>query len=313
MPNDMENPVKTAELIERNVHLYGQDAPPNLARQRQRGIRLVTAGHRHGPITRLVSPSDIGELIKPFVFLDLAEIVPGPEALFGFHPHSGIATLTTVLRGAVTYEDTTGKAGILGPGDLEWMKAGNGVWHNGAAAPGEPLRGFQLWIALPPWAENSHARSEYIKSEDVQHEGPARVILGRHGRAQSAIRTALFDINYLHVRLKDGERWTYAPPKGHDVAWLAIDAGTLEAGGPQVVGAIRTTIREGELAVFEESEREIDLVARGDTSFVLGSAAKHPHPLVLGPHSVHTTYAALAQGRMEINRIGQRLHAEGRI
>jgi hypothetical protein len=27
-------------------------------------------GSSHGPITRLVSPSDLGELIKPFVFLD---------------------------------------------------------------------------------------------------------------------------------------------------------------------------------------------------------------------------------------------------
>ncbi|RYE88187.1 MAG: pirin family protein, partial [Myxococcales bacterium] len=29
-----------------------------------------TRGRRHGPITRLVSPGDVGELIKPFVFLD---------------------------------------------------------------------------------------------------------------------------------------------------------------------------------------------------------------------------------------------------
>ena len=40
----------------------------------QRAIVLRTRGFRHGPITRLVSPSDIGELIKPFVFLDLFDI-----------------------------------------------------------------------------------------------------------------------------------------------------------------------------------------------------------------------------------------------
>ncbi len=48
-----------------------------------RRIALTTRGRRHGPITRLVSPSDIGELIKPFVFLDHAEVAPGPEPLFG--------------------------------------------------------------------------------------------------------------------------------------------------------------------------------------------------------------------------------------
>ena len=65
--------------------------------------------------------------------------------------------------------------------------------------------------------------------------------------------------------------------------------------------------------LFEESGAAIELEAEGDTSFVLGSAIKHPHPLVLGYYSVHTTSAALAQGEEEINRIGQRLRAAGRL
>jgi redox-sensitive bicupin YhaK (pirin superfamily) len=295
--------MKTAELIERNVRLYGNDLPVLPAR-RPRAVNLVTAGRRQGPITRLVSPSTVGELIKPFVFLDRAEVTPGPEPLFGMHPHSGIATLTTVLKGRITYEDTTGKSGSVAAGGLEWMKAGNGVWHDGTAVPGETMRGFQLWLALPAWQENSHAESQYIAPEDVQQDGPVRVILGSYRSATSALRRVPFDLNYLHVRLKDGERWTYTPPKGHNVAWLAIDEGTLEA--PR-------TIREGELAVFEESEQSIEVVARGETSFVLGSAVKHAHPLVVGRGSVHTTPAALAQGQVEINRIGRQLHAAGRI
>ena len=43
---------------------------------RQRGIAFRTSGRRHGPITRLVSSSDVGQLIKPFVFLDHGEIRP---------------------------------------------------------------------------------------------------------------------------------------------------------------------------------------------------------------------------------------------
>ena len=178
-----------------------------------RRIALRTRGRRHGPITRLVSPSDIGELIKPFVFLDHAEVAPRPGPLFGIHPHSGIATLTVVLRGGLAYEDTTGKKGSVPTGGLEWMKAGNGVWHDGGPTPGESLRAFQLWVALPPSEENAPPESQYIPPDAVQEEGPVRVILGRYGRARSAIR-APDGINYFHVRLKDGERWSYAPPEG---------------------------------------------------------------------------------------------------
>jgi redox-sensitive bicupin YhaK (pirin superfamily) len=268
-----------------------------------RRIALTTSGRQHGPITRLVSPSDIGELIKPFVFLDHAEVAPRPEPLFGIHPHSGIATLTTVLRGGMVYEDTTGKTGTVPTGGLEWMKAGNGVWHDGGPTPGERLRAFQLWVALPASEENAPAESQYIAPDAVQEDGPARVILGNYGRATSPIR-APAGINYLHVRLKDGQRWRYTPPDRHTVAWLAVDVGGLRSHAP---------IHAGELAVFEESSGAIELEADGDTSFVLGSAIKHPHPLVLGYYSVHTSGAALAQGEAEINRIGQRLRAAGRL
>ncbi|EPN74236.1 hypothetical protein A234_17483, partial [Pseudomonas syringae pv. actinidiae ICMP 19101] len=69
----------------------------------------------------------------------------------------------------------------------------------------------------------------------------------------------------------------------------------------------------GEMAVFEESDRPIDFVATGPTCFVLGSAIKHPHNLVTGYYSVHTSQAALIQGEQEIERIGALLRAEGRL
>jgi redox-sensitive bicupin YhaK (pirin superfamily) len=282
---------------------FDVEIPPEVVSSGARGIALKTRGRRHGPITRLVSPSDIGELIKPFVFLDHAEVAPRPEPLFGIHPHSGIATLTVVLRGGVAYEDTTGRKGSVPTGGLEWMKAGNGVWHDGGPAPGEPLRAFQLWVALPPSEENAPPESQYIAPDAVPDEGPVRVLLGSYGQGRSPIR-APAGINYLHVRLKDGQRWRYAPPEGHSVAWLAVDKGDLRS--PEPIG-------EGQLAVFEESGVPIELEADGDASFVLGSAIKHPHPLVLGYYSVHTSKAALAQGEAEINRIGQRLRAAGRL
>jgi redox-sensitive bicupin YhaK (pirin superfamily) len=268
-----------------------------------RRIALRTSGRKHGPITRLVSPSDIGALIKPFVFLDHGEVAPAAQPLFGIHPHSGIATLTVVLSGELVYEDTTGKKGSVATGGLEWMRAGKGVWHDGGVAPGDPMRFFQLWVALPGSQENAPPESQYIPPESVQEDGPVRVVLGRYGRARSPIR-APEGLNYFHVRLSDGERWRYVPPAGHSVAWLSVDRGTLYS--PEA-------IREGELVVFEESVAPIELEAAGATSFVFGSAIKHPHPLVLGNYSVHTSAEALAHGEAEIRRIGRRLRAEGRL
>ena len=51
----------------------------------QAPIRKVvhrTRGYRHGPIARLMSPSDLGEQLKPFVFLDLFEADMGALSEF---------------------------------------------------------------------------------------------------------------------------------------------------------------------------------------------------------------------------------------
>lgn len=280
---------------------------PNLEQASSASLRAIvhrTHGSTHGPITRLVSPSDLGEFLKPFIFLDLNSFSPGLGSQgFAMHPHSGIATLTFVMAGNLRYEDTTGKKGVLLAGGVEWMRAGNGVWHIGAPVGDLQMTGFQLWVALPASEENAHAESLYLAPSDVPHEGPVRVLLGSYGNARSPIR-APSGMNYLAVSLKDGERWRYTPPAGHTVAWLAVSAGRLDVNG--MVGT-------GELAVFEESEQVIDSVAHGDTSFVLGSAVKHPHDLVMGYYSVHTSKAALAQGEAEIQRIGAELRRDKRL
>ena len=273
------------------------------AEARARRVAYRTRGHSHGPITRLVSPSDIGRLIKPFVFLDYFDIDPEHMPAIGFHPHSGIATLTLLLQGRISYEETSGTKGIIEPGGVEWMRAGGGVWHTGGAVGTARAKGYQLWIALPPEMESLASEAQYLGGEHFQSQGPARVILGRLGEAASKV-SAPPTMNYLDVALKKGEKWRYQPPENHTVAWVAVHQGKLAT--PEIVD-------KGELAVFEESNAALKFEALEDTGFILGSAVKHPHDLVLGTYSVHTDKRALARGEAKIAEIGKRLRAEGRL
>ncbi|HYS08387.1 MAG TPA: hypothetical protein VEP66_06570 [Myxococcales bacterium] len=59
---------------------------------------------------------------------------------------------------------------------------------------------MQLWIALPPQLELGPTISIYQAPEDVQEDGPARVLLGSYGSAASALESPS-PINYLAVRL----------------------------------------------------------------------------------------------------------------
>ena len=270
-----------------------EPAPTRLARR----IVHQTRGQTHGPITRLISPSDLGELLKPFVFLDLFEADASAFGGFGMHPHSGIATLTLVQQGSVRYEDSTGKRGILPEQGVEWMQAGGGVWHTGGPVEGVRVRGFQLWVALPAHLEAAPPFSQYLAPQEIGHCGPARVVLGSYGGVASVIQPTS-PMNYLALQLQDGETWQYTPPAGHSIAWVAVSAGQVQS---------TATLSAGDLAVFEASEQAIDFRAVGGAEFVLGSAVPHPHPLVLGAYSVHTSREALRKGEEGIRREGRRM------
>jgi redox-sensitive bicupin YhaK (pirin superfamily) len=272
-----------------------------------RAIVHRTRGSTHGPITRLVSPSDLGEVLKPFIFLDRFEVAAGGEPpRFGMHPHSGIATLTYLMSGQTAYEDTTGEhgaRGVLPNGGVEWMMAGGGVWHTGAPENTERVLGFQLWVAMPPALELATAHSIYLGPQDVPQLGPVRVLLGAYGGQVSPI-PAPSDMTYLGVHLKAGETWRFVPPAGHTVAWAAVGEGMLTA---------PATLRSGDLAVFEPSGGAITFEAQTDTALVLGSGVPHPHDLFMGPYSVHTSDDALRRGQAGIRERAQLLRQQGRL
>src|SRR6266446_6910917 len=191
-----------------------------------RQIVLRTRGNSHGPITRLVSPGDLGQYIKPFVFLDYFDAEPKNAPRFGFHPHSGIATLTLILSGQAFYKETTDREGVIETGGVEWMRASGGIWHTGGMFGKERIKGFQLWVAMPPELELAEPQSQYLSASDFHFAGPARVIAGEYDGAKSIVESPQ-GITYLDVHLKAGERWIFHPAKGHDVAWIASHQGIV--------------------------------------------------------------------------------------
>jgi redox-sensitive bicupin YhaK (pirin superfamily) len=262
----------------------------------ERAIAYRTMGYGGGPITRLMSPGVVGDMVKPFVFLDHFDFA-GPSDGGAVHPHSGIATHTTLLEGSMIYGDSTGKSGLLRAGGVEWMRAGGGVWHGGTLPAGR-IRGFQLWIALEQPLELAPAESHYVDASSIPADGEVRVLLGSYGELRSPVPYPK-PVTYLNVKLADGERWMYRPHATHDVAWLAVSLGALRVAGAHV---------SREMVIFEAGNQPIEVVAEGDVDFVIASGVKHPHPLVTGMYSVHTSPKNLVTGENGIQDVASSMN-----
>ena len=258
----------------------------------------------HGPITRLMSPSDLGEILKPFVFLDLFDTdLHDPRSQMAIHPHSGLATITVIADGDVRFDDPSAGSGQIAFGGFEWMRAGAGVWHGREMSAGASprVKGFQLWIALGPELEHAAVDSQYVEAHRVPSSGPAHVILGTYQGVHSPAR-APEGITYLMLRLRAGASWTFVPPEQQTVAWIAVASGDLKGDG---------AAKAGEMLLFEKSDRSITLEAASDAILVIGSAVPHAHELHLGRYSVHTSAESLIKGETNIERLRRLLDAAG--
>ncbi len=268
-----------------------------------RRVLQRTRGEARGPVTRLVSPSALGQLIKPFVFLDYAEFDLTETMPFPLHPHSGIATLTAVVEGSLNFFDSNGEPRTLSAGDVEWMRAGRGVWHGGPVSSDGLVKAYQLWVALPPAVELARSYETFLQAQDVPTEGPAQLLLG-HFNGKKNLTEESLPVTYLNVRLRAGETWRFEPSAGHDVLWIAAYSGSVFAG---------ELVSEGEMVIFEPSDESVDFIAKEDCGFMLGSAVRSPLDVVEGYYSVHTSATALRQGEEEIRRLGVQLCEDGRL
>ena len=68
--------------------------------------------------------------LDPFLMLD--DFTVTKPAGFPDHPHRGFETVTFMFpfsKGTVMHEDFSGRAGTIGPVDVQWMTAGKGILH----------------------------------------------------------------------------------------------------------------------------------------------------------------------------------------
>lgn len=148
------------------------------------------------------------EAYDPFLLFDdfRGERPSDYEKGFPWHPHRGIETITYVLAGSVEHEDSLGNRGALSAGDIQWMTAGSGVFHQempSGNATGQ-MHGFQLWANLPSSLKMCAPRYQDVSASEipvvVDDDGVAvRVVVGEFWGARGPVDGIAADPQYLDI------------------------------------------------------------------------------------------------------------------
>jgi hypothetical protein len=146
----------------------------------------------------------------PFLLLDDFRNDDPRAYLAGFpwHPHRGIETITYVLAGNVTHQDSLGNKGTLGPGSVQWMTAGSGILHQEMPEGDHAgrMHGFQLWANLPSSEKMTAPRYQDIGEVDIPAETDddgvsVRVITGEFWGKKGPVDGIATDPQYLDVNV----------------------------------------------------------------------------------------------------------------
>ena len=271
----------------------------------KRLLDVYAAGSQHMvgdgfPVRNIFPSHDLTEEMSPFLLLDYAgpaEFGPTdrPRGV-GEHPHRGFETVTIVYQGKVAHRDSAGNAGVIGPGDVQWMTAASGVVHEelheqAFAQQGGTIEMIQLWVNLPKALKMRAPRYQTILDGDIPQidlgeDGRLRVIAGEYqgnkGPSQTFTPVHLYDVQL---------------PQGRQVDLALVDgfnAGVFVLSGAVLVNRDRE-VGEAELSVHEPQGSQVHLAAQRDSRLLILSGEPIRDPVArMGPF-VMNTQAELVQ------------------
>ena len=206
--------------------------------------------------------------LDPFLLLDDFRSENSAEYVAGFpwHPHRGIETVTYMLDGLVEHEDSMGNKGVVGPGDLQWMTAGNGIIHQEMPKHLEDARmgGFQLWVNLPASDKMIDPRYQEVKSGQIPTVEAApgvkvRVIAGTLGGVRGPVQDIVAEPEYLDIQIAPGARFHRPVKPGHTVfAYVLGGRGRFDEESGEVVDSGNLVLfRNGGAVGIEAMDRPL--------------------------------------------------------
>jgi redox-sensitive bicupin YhaK (pirin superfamily) len=267
------------------------------------------------PVRNLFPSNDLDREVSPFLMLDYA----GPQYFsptdhprgVGEHPHRGFETVTIVYEGVVAHRDSAGNAGVIGPGDVQWMTAASGIVHEEFhekefAKKGGTLHAIQLWVNLPRASKMSAPGYQTILNADIPSidlgGGELRVIAGsfqgRKGPAHTFTPIQLYD-----VQLKARSRASLALPEGHNTSIFVLQGAVSVNGSPQA--------GEAELIVCARNGSQVTIEAQEGSRFLIMSGEPIEEPIARYGPFVMNTKAELVRAVQDY-QAGKMGHLAGR-
>jgi redox-sensitive bicupin YhaK (pirin superfamily) len=245
-------------------------------------------------VTQRPVPNPHLDQVDPFLFLNHH----GPQTYpphnrglpFGPHPHRGFETVTFILEGMLTHQDSAGHESIIRAGGVQWMTAGRGLVHAEISPEeflehGGPLEILQLWVNLPPALKMTDPRYTGLQGADIPAlplDGGKVVLHLVSGQWEGMAGPfgSLTGVFMSTIELKAGGRIRIRGLDGRNIL-LYVVRGVVQVEADQVSAF--------HLAEMNSEGDEVEIAAETDALVLFGHAEAINEPVVAhGPFVMNT-------------------------
>lgn len=263
-------------------------------------------------LKRVFGGNDLARF-DPFLMLDEFGSDEASDYIGGFppHPHRGFETVTYMLAGEMEHRDHMGNVGRLGPGSVQWMKAGSGVIHSEMPKQEEGrMHGFQLWVNLPANEKMTPASYNDIAADSIPNyrigdlaiKSIAGSLVLNDVEVPGAVSGLSTDPAYLDIASNSAQQLDVAVPAGY-TALVYVYAGSLTVGDMDYVvrqGMMARLSREGLLQLHLSSDTRVLLI----TGKPIGEPIAHRGPFVMNTmDEIHQAIRDYSEGRLVENQV----------
>jgi quercetin 2,3-dioxygenase len=254
------------------------------------------------------SGNNFAHRISPFLLFDYHAPyahppTSQPDRGVGSHPHRGFETVTLAWQGSVAHHDSAGNAGVIGPGDVQWMTAGSGILHKeyhaaDYARAGGPMHMAQIWVNLPSSAKMTAPGYQGIVDGDIgrvtlpDNAGYVRVIAGEYEAVKGAART-FTPLNMFDIHLNAGGRIAFAFPAEQNTGLMVLN-GKISVNG-------KTPAQTLDFVLFENDGERIVVEASTDAHLLLLNGEPINEPVVQHGPFVMNTEQEIRQAIVDFN------------
>jgi redox-sensitive bicupin YhaK (pirin superfamily) len=237
----------------------------------------------------------------PFLLFDhfaFNDPVEGSSVGIPMQPQRGIETVTYILEGTVQHRDSLGNAGLIGPGDVQWMTSGRGIMHEEMPrrVPNGAIAGFQLWVNLPAALKMSRPRYQAVSAATIptaqRDRATVRVVAGEVDGVRGPVTEIAANPVYLDVSLAADSSFAYPVPRGHQVLAYVFEGTGRFGAEAELVPAVH-------LVVFDEGE-QVEVSTEQGVRFMLMAGAPFHEPIAPYGPFVMNTDAEIRQALSEL-------------